>query len=131
MADSLSFEFMGVAEFIAALDVLGEEMSKATRKGLVKSGGKLEARAKQNASGRPGPNVVSGNNRRGIGVVVQPRPWGAHGWEMQLGPTMIYSRRIELGWHGSMTYPFFGPAFQLTPADLQRDLYDAWAEVAA
>jgi hypothetical protein len=129
MADSMKFEFVGLAEFEAALDGLELAMVAATRIGLGKAGNRWIAQAQRNASGRPGPNVRSGNLRRGIGVTQQVRRWGAHGWEMHVGPTIIYSRRIELGYNGSRAYPFFEPAGKTSEPEMAADLYAAWAAV--
>lgn len=59
----------------------------------------------------PGPNVVTGTNRRSI----KPTPTRrvVEGWSGTAGPTTGYSRRLELGgggWSSGVKFPFLGPA---------------------
>lgn len=114
MADSA---WKGVAEFEAALKATIERADQATRAAVEEGSGEFEKIAKRNASGRPGPNVVTGTLRRGItqGRVTR---WGARGWRNQVGPTVIYSRRVELQYG----YPFFVPAYHAMTG-LARDIF--------
>lgn len=110
----------GVNEFRAQLERMGIDAMAEARAAVVEAAGEVEKQAKQNASGRPGPNVVTGTLRRSItmGVVT---PWGVRGWATRVGPTVIYGRRIELGFTGTDSrgrsynqpaYPYFRPAMQ-------------------
>lgn len=112
-------EWTGIPEFAAALDATIVRASVEARAAVAEVAAEVEKLAKQNASGRPGPNVVSGTLRRGIkhGPIT---PYGVRGWQTQLGPTAIYSRRIELGFHGADSlgrvynqgpFPYFTPAW--------------------
>src|SRR5216684_4443162 len=90
----------GVPEFAASLESTVAKASVEARAAVAEAAGELEKAAKQNASGRPGPNVISGTLRRGIKH--EPiYPWGVRGWATEVGPTVIYSRRIELGFVGA------------------------------
>lgn len=112
-------EWTGVPEFAAALDRIIGAAEAETRAAVAEAAGEVEKQAKQHASGRPGPEVVTGTLRRGI--THEPIvPWGVRGWATTVGPTVIYSRRIELGFHGADSrgrhydqpgYPYFGPAW--------------------
>lgn len=108
----------GLGEFRAALAETAAFVDEAARQGLAELAGELETLAKENASGRPGPNVISGHLRGGIKVA--PIIKVAGHWETQVGPTMIYSRRVELGFKGTDAmgrtydqpgYPYFIPAY--------------------
>src|SRR5262249_15494731 len=112
--------WFGVPEFGAALGRAVERASLGAREAVAEMAAELEKDAKRRASGRPGPNVITGTLRRGI--VHEPiTPWGLRGWKTGVGPTVIYSRRIELGFHGADRlgrvynqpgYPYFVPAFR-------------------
>jgi hypothetical protein len=79
----------------------------------------LATRAQANASGRPGPNAVTGDYRRAIGWqsgadTALGTVWGVVGTDKPQG------RRLEMGFHGvdslgrrydQPPYPHFGPAF--------------------
>jgi len=116
----MSIVWSGVEEFAAALGRVGERTSIEARAALAEVASELEKVAKRNASGRPGPNVVTGTLRRSI--THDPiTPWGIGGWQTKVGPTVIYGRRIELGFKGADSlgrvfdapgYPYFGPAFR-------------------
>jgi hypothetical protein len=78
--------------------------------------GRPGPRARQ---GGTGPGVVSGSLRRSI-MVDGPTSMGSGEWMMLVGPTMRYSRRLELGFEGADSrgrsfhqppYPYLKPAF--------------------
>lgn len=110
----------GVKEFTAAIEETVTKTSAAARAAVVEAASEVEKKAKQGASGRPGPNVISGTLRRGI-IHDPVTPWGVGGWETKVGPTAIYSRRIELGFIGTdrigrhynqPPFPYFTPAWK-------------------
>lgn len=120
-------EWTGVSEFVARLQRIGERASIEARAGVVEVVSEVERLAKQNASGRPGPNVVTGTLRRGI-AQTPATPWGLMGWQAKIRPTVIYSRRIELGFHGADSrgrhydqpaYPYFTPAWNTVAPRVQ------------
>lgn len=113
-------EWIGVSEFGEALARVVEKSSAEARTFVSEGAATVEALAKDHASGRPGPEVVTGTLRRSIKH--DPiSPWGVYGWQTQIGPTVIYARRIELGFAGTDAlgrhynqppYPYFGPAWR-------------------
>ena len=126
--------WLGIPQFAAALDRVVVQASVEARAAVAELAGLIEKRAKANASGRPGPNVITGTLRRGIRS--EPiTPWGLRGWRTRVGPTVIYSRRIELGFHGvdrlgrhydQPGYPYFVPAFRQTMYEAGTIYYRHW-----
>ena len=124
-------QWTGVNEFVARLTEMGDRATVAARAAVAEAAGEIEKQAKLNASGRPGPNVVTGTLRRSIGMT-SITPWGVGGWQTTVRPTAIYARRIELGFRGTdsrgrhydqRAYPYFRPAMeQVGPriADIYR-----------
>lgn len=99
------------------------------RGALVEMGHAVERQAKINSTGparwrrgvnlpRPGgPGVVTGTHRRSIHV--KPAQRRGAWWEVRVGPSAVYSRRLELGFFGSdalgrryrqPAYPYMRPA---------------------
>jgi hypothetical protein len=138
--DSVKIHFDGVGEFTGSLTALTARMHAATNTGLLEAGHAVEAQAKTNASGRPGPNVVSGTLRRSIHVE-GPANAGSLGRKVEVGPSVIYGRRVELGFSGTDSrgrsydqppYPYLGPALDaLRPTVLPEILNRAWAAAIA
>lgn len=116
----MELTWLGVPEFNAALSAIGERATVQARAAVAEAAAEVEKAAKLRASGRPGPNVITGTLRRSINH--DPvTPWGVRGWETRIGPTVIYGRRVELGFRGADSlgrvynqpgYPYFGPAFR-------------------
>ena len=91
-------------------------------------GAQLEAEVKRNASGRPGPNVVTGNYRRSInrrttrqGTTITTR----------VSSAQDHARRLEMGFTGTdslgrsydqKALPHFGPALDSVAPRLQAAL---------
>jgi hypothetical protein len=72
----------------------------------------VERQAKQNASGRPGPNVRTGNLRRSITTSMPIKGFG-DSYSVVVSATMVYARAVELGhprWKPGVKYPYLGPA---------------------
>jgi hypothetical protein len=76
----------------------------------------LETSVKQHASGRPGPNVITGDYRRSITRQVTATRGGA---EAEVGTNAVQGPRLEYGFHGTDSlgrhydqppYPHFRPA---------------------
>lgn len=115
----MSMYWTGVKQFGAALMGIADKVDKAAFEALAEVANMLADRAKELASGRPGPEVRTGSLRRGIKVAPIERA-GAW-WQTRVGPTMIYSRRVELGYRGTDSlgrgydapaYPYFTPAYK-------------------
>lgn len=68
---------------------------------------RVEAAAKQNATGRPGPNVITGRLRGSI-------TWrlGADGLGLyaDVGSAVVYAPYVELGTSNAPAYPYLRPA---------------------
>lgn len=97
--------------FNAHLRAMADAADRATRQAVAEGAALIERKAKENSSGRPGPNVQTGAHRRGI-VTEGPARHG-NAWEARIGPTMVYSRRLELGggnWPAGRKFPYMGPA---------------------
>lgn len=112
-------EWVGVSELTSALAEIEAAVQRQTSLAVAEAAHVVEALAKAHASGRPGPNVRTGNLRRSI-TVVGPNQLLAGMWVAFIGPTAAYGRRVELGFNGSDSlgrsynqpgFPFLEPAF--------------------
>jgi HK97 gp10 family phage protein len=106
-------EWLGLDAFKAALDRTIASASAEARAAVSEAASSLEADAKRRAP------VQTGTLRRGIRTA-PITPWGVGGWQTTVGPTVVYSRRVELGLHGTdslgrtydeLGHPYFEPAF--------------------
>lgn len=88
----------------------------------------LRTQVMRNASGRPGPNVVTGDYRRSITV-----RFGSGGGTFLavVGTNLPQGRRLEYGFHGTDSlgrtyaqppFPHFGPAFDFLAPQFVRAL---------
>lgn len=110
----MALAFDGVDAAVNALTEMARRADTATRLAVAESAAVIERQAKQNASGRPGPEVRSGAHRRSF-ITEGPRSVGPGRWEALVGPTMVYSRALELGhpnWPAGVKYPSLGPAME-------------------
>jgi hypothetical protein len=150
MASTVGIVWTGAREFGAALDriVVAEEL--ATKRAVEKVALAVVRQAKVNSTGPPrlfkegtqgarpgtGPGVVSGRHRNSIKVLGSgPIP---RGWAADVGPTMVYSRRLELGFTGTdsagrvydqQPYPYLRPAMEfVTRIVAQRVFREEWAK---
>jgi hypothetical protein len=73
---------------------------------LAQKGRLAETLAKQQASGRPGPNVVTGRLRSSITWEIGV---DARGLYMDYGTNVEYGRYLELGLRNGVRYPFLSP----------------------
>lgn len=140
--------FEGGADFRDAIDKMVARVDVANREAVSAGSHLVETKAKASfegthAKGQPRqgsvmgpPNVVSGAARRSIRVV-SIRSVGLGMWEGTIAPTIIYARRLELGFHGVDSIgrhydydgnPYFRPGFDEAKRELPRVYRDAWAE---
>lgn len=113
---NLTWTAIGFARAIAAINSLpGKAEAELTAAGL----GVLQfgvAEVRRNASGRPGPRIVTGNLLGSI-----RSDWRISGdvFEGQIGTNAVYARRLEFGFVGPDSlgrvynqppYPFMNPA---------------------
>jgi hypothetical protein len=95
----------------------------------------LLSRIRANASGRPGPNVVTGRYRASWQVVADRVPGGAR---VIVGTEAPQGRRLEFGFVGTDSlgrtynqppFPHVGPAVQQTEQDLPEAIKRTIMEV--
>lgn len=72
------------------------------------------------------PNVVTGNLRRSI-MADSMNHYGMGVYSQQVGPTMKYGRRVELGLAPTGPYPYFGPAAAKVRAEMAAIATANWA----
>ena len=97
MAGGISIE--GVPGFEASIDALIAAAQEAARTAVMTGAHLIEAQAKQSMNG-PGPQVRTGTLRRSINVI-DTTTLGAGSYQARIAPTVIYGRRMELGYHGT------------------------------
>jgi len=116
---TVEFDLLGVPEFVAALEAMDARVDAATGTAVRDGALIIQRQAQTNASGRPGPRVITGTLRRSIRVDGPHRIGTA--WEARVGPTVVYGRRVELGFDGTDSlgrtyhqppYPYFAPAWR-------------------
>lgn len=140
----------GGREMVAALRRMNENVRYGSRVGVQRTAAALIKQAKINATNPPprvgldagrdpgtGPAVVSGRLRKSI-VITSQGPTGRWGWEATVAPTVVYARRIELGFSGTDSrgrnynqpaYPYFGTAYHFVMSVVARRQFEmAWAE---
>lgn len=104
---TVRFESSSVAACAAAIGDLADAVIRVTPAAVVRGGGVIQAGARRNASGRPGPDVITGALRSSIligpgdssgavGAAVAA-PAGPYRWSVIIGPSVIYGRIQELG----------------------------------
>jgi hypothetical protein len=128
-----SVVFEGMGEFAAALRGRVDEVDGATRLAVAEGAALVQRAAMQNSSGRPGPNVVSGSHRRSFRTEGPVRV-GSSQWLATVGPTMVYSRRLELGggnWPPGLRFPYFEPAMRTVSPEVAALFRRRWAALLA
>lgn len=141
----MDMHFTGINEAIAAIEKQINQAQQASVEIVAETAALVENTAKKNfegshAKGAPHvggdkPNVVSGSLRRSIRHSPIVRD-GATGAMTRVGPTMVYGRRVELGFVGTDSagrsynqppYPYFTPAVKATQAASQEIARRRWA----
>lgn len=91
----------------AALDELFASPEGPTGKELARIAVRVNTAAKRNASGRPGPRVVTGRLRSSITFEI-----GRNGKQLvaRIGTNVHYAPYVELGTSRAPAYPFLRPA---------------------
>lgn len=132
--------------FAAAIDALIEAVDLATQRGVQLGAALVEAEAKSSfgpahakgtAKASSQPQSITGTLRRSIGVV-DITSAGLGVWAARIAPTVIYGRRIELGFHGTDSlgrnytnpgqpaYPFLKPGLDKALGRLPDIFTSAW-----
>lgn len=101
-----------LSEVLSGVQRKAEQIDMAVAQAIQITGLAVERQAKQNASGRPGPNVRTGNLRRSITTSMPIKGFG-DSYSVVVSATMVYARAVELGhprWKPGVKYPYLGPA---------------------
>lgn len=108
---TVRIDVTNLAQVLKQLEGKEQEAEEAVSYAVHMAGLAVESQAKKNASGRPGPNVRTGNLRRSI-TTSSPKK-GFSGYTVDVSATMVYARAVELGhprWKAGVKYPYLGPA---------------------
>lgn len=109
---SINLSVTNLEDVIKDIDTYGAKADEAIKQAIYVTGLALEAEAKKGASGRPGPNVRTGNLRRSI-TTEQPIKGFGGLYTTEVRATMVYARAVEFGhprWKPGVKYPYLGPA---------------------
>ncbi len=101
-----------LSDVLAGLQAQETLVNNAASYAIQMAGLAVERQAKQNASGRPGPNVRTGNLRRSITTSMPVKGFEGK-YTITVSATMVYARAVELGhpkWKPGVKYPYLGPA---------------------
>lgn len=109
---SAKISVTNLQDVLAGLNAKEDQIGEAVQYAITLTGLAVERQAKTNASGRPGPNVVTGNLRRSITTSNAQKGFGTL-YTVDVSATMVYARAVELGhprWKPGVKYPYLGPA---------------------
>jgi hypothetical protein len=101
-----------LSDVLAGFDATEDKIELAVQYAIAVTGLAVERQAKVNASGRPGPNVRTGNLRRSITTSSVQKGF-TNLYSVNISATMVYARAVELGhprWKPGVKYPYLGPA---------------------
>jgi len=130
VADGISVVFEGLSAFRDAIDKMIVDAGVTARRIVTDGGHLIEAAAKARAP------VQRGTLRRSIRVA-EVTPIGAGAWLSRTGPTVIYGRRIELGFKGADSLgrvyhqagrPYLAPGFDEVKGKLGALAEARWRE---
>lgn len=109
---SVKISVSNLDKILADLNTYENKADQAIKGAIFEAAAALEAEAQKNASGRPGPNVRTGNLRRSIKAETPIRGFGGT-YTSEVRATMVYARAVEFGhprWKPGVKYPYLGPA---------------------
>ena len=101
-----------LSDVLAGFQATEDKIELAVQYAISVTGLAVERQAKVNASGRPGPNVRTGNLRRSITTSSVQKGF-TNLYTVNVSATMVYARAVELGhprWKPGVKYPYLGPA---------------------
>jgi hypothetical protein len=101
-----------LSDVLAGFQATEDKIELAVQYAITMTGLAVERQAKVNASGRPGPNVQTGNLRRSITTSAVQKGFD-NTYAVEVSATMVYARAVELGhprWKPGVKYPYLGPA---------------------
>jgi HK97 gp10 family phage protein len=93
----------------AALNEMLRGPAGVVARDLARRAVRVESAAKDNASGRPGPNVITGRLR---GSITWRLGADAEGLYADIGTNVEYAPYVEFGTSRAPAYPFLGPALE-------------------
>ena len=151
--DSFNMNVAGVRELKDALDVLAAGFDEAAQRVVEKAGAIIGGQAKREFRGSrqappspPRPTLRTGNLRNSIQVgEIKRESIGT--WSSKVGPTMVYGRRVELGYPAgnaglptpgahysrghqpTRRFPYMGPGFDQSRDRVVAMYNDEWARV--
>ena len=109
---SVRIQVTNLQDVLNSFDKTEDTIELAVQYAITMAGLAVERQAKQNASGRPGPNVRTGNLRRSIKTSMPIKGFEGR-YTITVSATMVYARAVELGhpkWKPGVKYPYLGPA---------------------
>jgi len=109
---SVQITVTNLNDILKDLDTYGNKADEAIKGAIYEAALALEAESQKNASGRPGPNVRTGNLRRSIKAEQPTKGFGGL-YTAEVRATMVYARAVEFGhprWKAGVKYPYIGPA---------------------
>lgn len=119
------------------LERAATRIGPAIARGVQHTGTLGQARIRGNASGRPGPNVITGAYRNSWQATTRRLPYGA---SCTLGTDLPYGRRLEFGFTGTDSigrhynqppFPHVQPALSFIEQTLMMQMRIALTEVLA
>lgn len=115
---SVRLTIKNLNDVLASMDKVEDKVEQAVQYAVTVTALSIEGQARKNASGRPGPNVRTGNLRRSITTHPMPKGFGTYTAEVRA--TMVYARAVEFGhprWKPGVKYPYLGPAAERLSAN--------------
>lgn len=126
---------MSPDELADKLEMAAKRVGPAVARGVTHTGTLGQARIRGNASGRPGPNVITGAYRNSWQTSTQRLPYGAI---CTIGTNAPQGRRLEFGFVGADSlgrnynqppFPHVQPALPAIEAALMASMRLAVAEI--
>jgi hypothetical protein len=108
---AVRIQVTNLQDVLNSFDKTEDTIQLAVQYAITMAGLAVERQAKINASGRPGPNVQTGNLRRSI--ITKAQKGFGDSYEAEVSATMVYARAVEFGhpkWKPGVKYPYMGPA---------------------
>lgn len=111
MAEGIEVVTVGEREAELAYEAITIRLEAGAREAVELVAGEFTTRAKEHASGRPGPNVITDTLRSGIAPST-PMPDGFGDWEAEVSTSddAPYAEYVEDGTSHAPAYEFFQPA---------------------
>lgn len=128
---------MDLEQMANRLDRAADRLGEVTERRMRRVGRQGVSRIRQNASGRPGPNVITGQYRASWRAETRGIPYGA---ECTIGTNKPQGRRLEFGFYGPDSlgrvyaqppFPHVQPAIGFIEGTLRAEMRAVVGEVLA